>query len=318
MNSHGKHYIELDDSARRQYVNARGTFTALEQAVAEAAKVRGGMHWKKRSGNSPTEYLIRTSDNAKRSETSLGPRSDETERVYDDFVTRKDAVNARLASLKSALVKQERLNKALFVGQTPLIVVKILNRLAQAGLSQHFRVVGAHALYAYEAAAGIHFNQDALATQDIDLLWDIGRRIAFATALARTDGSMIGVLRQVDKTFVLRDDQRYTAVNGDGFEVDIIRREQTGDDPRPLRLSEEEDDFWVAQAPRAKELVDAPAFSSIVVASNGAMARMNTIEPGVFVHSKRWMSEIKTREAIKRRRDALQADVVEEISRDYL
>ncbi|MBV8635030.1 MAG: hypothetical protein JO002_11105 [Burkholderiaceae bacterium] len=319
MKLHGKHYRVLDDDAARQYINARATFTAWEQAQAVAANIRGGMHWKRRSApNSSTEYLIRTSANAKRSETSLGPRSEKTERIYGDFIQRKQDAADRLAGLKAAVEKAGAMNRALRVGQVPLMVVEILNRIAQSGLTDHFRVVGTHALYAYEAAAGIHFGTEALATMDIDLLWDVRKRIAFSTALARVDGSMLGVLQRVDKSFRLRDDQKYTAVNNDGFEVDIIRREQTADDPHPIKLSESEDDFWVAQAPRAQELSDAPPFSAIVVATNGAMARMDTIAPAAFVHFKRWMSALPGRESLKRRRDALQADVVEEILHAHL
>ena len=38
---------------------------------------------------------------------------------------------------------------------------------------------------------------------------------------------------------------KYTAVNKDGFEVDIIRSERMDDDPHPIQMSDEDDDFWV-------------------------------------------------------------------------
>lgn len=318
MESHGKHYLELDSDARRQYINARSAFSAYEQACVEAAQVRGGMHWKKRGDGVGTEYLIRTQNDATRSEHSLGVRTPDTERIYTDFTARKILAQDRLRNLKAAVQQQERLNRALFVGQVPSIVIDILIRLAQAGLAEHFRVIGTHALYAYEAAAGVHFRSDALATQDIDLLWDIRKRVAFSTALSRVDKSMLGVLRQVDKSFVIVDQQRYTAVNDKGFEVDILRRERVADDPHPVRMSADEDDFWVVQAPRAQELSDVPSYSVVVVGDNGKMARMNTIAPAAFVHFKRWMSSIATREGLKRRRDALQAEVVEHVLHEHL
>lgn len=101
------------------------------------------------------------------------------------------------------------------------LVVALLNRLASTQLSEHFRVVGNHALYAYEAAAGVRLEADALATRDIDLLWDTRKRITFSTQLARVDSSMLGVLKKVDPTFRMRQGQKYTAVNKDGFEVDM-------------------------------------------------------------------------------------------------
>jgi hypothetical protein len=90
------------------------------------------------------------------------------------------------------------------------------------------------------------------------------------------------------------------------------------DDPHPIRLSDDEDDFWAAQAPRAQELLDAPGFSAVIVATDGDMARMNTLDPIAFARFKRWMSELQDRDPLKRRRDALQAQLVEAVVRDYL
>ena len=215
-------------------------------------------------------------------------------------------------------MQQQRLNRALRVGRLDPLVVALLARLASTGLSKHFRVVGTHALYAYEAAAGVRMDAQTVATRDIDLLWDTRKRIIFSTQLARVSSSMLGVLQKVDRTFRIRKSQKYTAVNKDGFEVDIIRREQVEGDPHPIGLSEEEDDFWAAQARRANVLLDSPGFSSVIVASNGSMARMNTVHPATFVAFKRWMSTQVEREAMKRRRDALQADAVQELLEKYL
>ena len=309
--------LELPNDAMRQYIDAVATYSALEEARMDASKVRGGMYWHKGRRQAPEqEYLVRT--NTAGGEKSLGSRSPEIEQVYTSFMQRKMDAQERLAGLKNAVEKHRRLNRALRVGRVTTVVVELLNRLAEYQLGEHFRVVGTHALYAYEAAAGVRFDDGALATRDIDLLWDVRRRVAFATALRRIDSSMLGVLRKVDPTFRVRDSQKYTAVNKDGFEVDIIRREQIEDDPHPVRLSNCEDDFWVAQAPRAKALLEAAPFSAVIIATNGEMARMNTLEPWAFAQFKRWMSNLEDRDPLKKRRDALQAQVVEHVVREYL
>jgi len=135
--------------------------------------------------------------------------------------------------------------------------------------------------------------------------------VMFAQRLAQDAPSMLAVLQKVDKSFQVIEAQKYTAINQDGFEVDIIRRMAAEDDPHPIRLSDAEDDFWVVQAKRASELLHAEEFSEMVVAENGAMARMTTIHPRVFAAFKRWMSNEPDRDPLKRRRDALQADAVE-------
>lgn len=51
-------FHDIGDDARRQYIDARATFEALEAAETQAAGVRGGMYWKTVNG---VDYLIRTS-----------------------------------------------------------------------------------------------------------------------------------------------------------------------------------------------------------------------------------------------------------------
>lgn len=297
--------LELSPAITRQYIDAVAVFDALAEATEEAAQVRGGMYWHAGPASSPeSKYLVRTSPAG--AQTSLGPRTPETQAIYDKFMQRKQASAERLTGLKAALEQHQRLNRALRVGRVDPLVVALLNRLASTHLSEHFRVVGTHALYAYEAAAGVRLDADALATRDIDLLWDTRKRITFATQLARVDSSMLGALKKVDPTFRIRQGQKYTAVNKDGFEVDIIRRERT------------DDDFWVAQARRASVLLDSPGFSAVIVATNGTMARMNTVHPATFVAFKRWMAGQPDRDPLKRRRDVLQADAVQALLEQYL
>ena len=209
-------------------------FEALEEAQDEASQVRGGMYWHAGPASSPqNQYLVRTTPAG--AETSLGPRAPETEAIYERFTQRKRESTERVAGLKAALEQNQRMNRALRVGRVDPLVVALLGRLASTHLSPHFRVIGTHALYAYETAAGVRLDPDTLATRDIDLLWDTRKRILFSTPLARVDSSMLGVLKKVDSSFRIRKSQKYTAVNKDGFEVGIIRRERTDDDPHPIQ-----------------------------------------------------------------------------------
>lgn len=309
--------LETSATIARQYIDAVSTFEALEEAQEEAAQVRGGMYWHAGPAAAPeAKYLVRTTPAG--AETSLGARTTETEAIYERFTKRKRESAERVSGLKAALEQHQRLNRALRVGRVDPLVVALLSRLASTQLSQHFRVVGTHALYAYEATAGVRLDSDTLATRDMDLLWDTRKRISFSTQLAKVDSSMLGVLKKVDSTFRIRKGQKYTAVNKDGFEVDIIRRERAGDDPHPIKLSDEDEDFWVVQARRANVLLDSPAFSAVIVATNGTMARMNTVHPATFVAFKRWMASQPDREALKRRRDVLQADAVQTLLDTYL
>lgn len=302
-------WIEITEDALRQYIDARSVFEAWEAARSKALEVRGGMVWKTVKGK---EYLVRTGANA--SQKSLGARSAETEEIFRKFVQRKESATSRLKSLDEELDKQERLNRAVRVGRAPDILVAILNMLDRLAIAEHFIVIGTHALYAYEAAAGVRLQDAALATRDVDLLWDTRKRLQFVARMKEMETSLLGALQKVDSTFEVRDDQLFTAVNAKGFEVDILRREPGDQDPHPLRVTDDEDDLWAVQAKRAHVLLTAKPFSAPIVSVTGKMARMRTIAPGTFVAFKGWMAQQADRDPLKVSRDRLQASIVEQLA----
>jgi hypothetical protein len=272
------------------------------------------MYWKRQG---EYEYLVKTGRENRQSR--IGARSAETEAIYHAFTDKKRTLTDRLKSLKAALTEAERLNKAVKAGRVPEMVVSVLRTLEDAGLSDHFTVVGTHALYAYEAAAGVRIVQGALATQDVDLLWDARKRVQFFSDMERLDTSMLRVLQRADPSFRRKEDQLQTAINDKGFEVDFLRRQPVGDDPHPVRLSNDEDDLWPVQALRASELTDAPKFEHVVISINGRMAVMRTIDPAAFVRFKTWLAnDALNRPEIKRRRDLRQAEIVKRLLNEGL
>jgi hypothetical protein len=300
-------YLPLPDNAARQAIDSNTVFEEHRRVRREALRYEGGMYWKRQGDY---EYLVRTRKDGR--QLRIGPRAEQTEEAYRAFLNGKRAIEQRLDSLRQALVESQRLNKALKVGRTPRVVVDVLNVIDDAGLSEHFTVVGTHALYAYETAAGVRIVADALATQDVDLLWDARKRVQFVTDLQRLDSSMLRVLQRADPSFVRKEGQNESAINAKGFEVDFLRRMAVQGDVHPFRFSDDEDDLWPVQAMRASVLTDAPRFEHVVVASTGHMACMRTIAPTVFVEFKRWMAtEASSRAAPKRRRDQRQADIVQ-------
>lgn len=306
-------FSDIGDDARRQYIDAEAVFSQLEKAQKEGLEVRGGMYWKKQN---TYEYLIRTSTT--NAQTSLGPKSPETEKIYTSFMARKRRNEERVRSLTESLERHQRVNRALRVGSTPQILVQVLTQLKKAGIEQHFIVVGTHAMYAYQAAAGVRIaSPGAMATQDVDLLWDTRKRLQLVQLMQGTGQSMLKVLKKVDPTFELDATDKYKAINDTGFQVDIIRREAKGVDPHPLQITPDDNDFWVVQARRAGSLLDSPKFSAVVVSASGQMERMTTISPVVFASFKHWMSSLSDREPLKKRRDELQATIVDQMILQY-
>jgi hypothetical protein len=307
-------YIPLSDNAARQAIDSFTVFGEYTRVQALVQPYSGGMYWKQDAGY---EYLVKTApDNRQK---RLGKRSTESEKIYLEFTTRKRELEARLASLREQLKDAERLNKALKVGRVPNTVVSVLHSLEAAGLGEYFTVVGTHALYAYEAAASVRIVQGALATQDVDLLWDARKRVQFISDMQKLDSSILRVLQKADPTFERKESHNETAINAKGFEVDFLRRQPVDGDAHPFRFTADEDDLWPVQAVRASVLTSAARFEHIVVSATGHMTMMRTVSPNTFIEFKQWMASKAThREDAKRRRDLRQASIVQALMDDGL
>jgi hypothetical protein len=268
-----------------------------------AAEVRGGMFWRDLRGK---QTLIRTS--ASGSQKSLGPHGDETQAIFDSFMACKTAAENRLKALKAQLATQQSLNRALRVGRVPNVVVAVINALEKIGVQDSFMVVGTHALYAYESAAGVRIAEEAMATRDVDMLFDTRKHLAFFTTMKKIDSSLIGVLRKVDPSLEVVQDQLYTARNQDGFEVDIIRH----------AAKDADDDFWAVQVSMGERLQSARRMDQVVVATSGEMALMRTIHPLDFARIKWALSQQVGRHPNKSGKDALQSRIVTELVQEYL
>jgi hypothetical protein len=300
-------FLPLPDGAARQLIDSTTVFDEYRRARAQARTYAGGMYWKRQGDY---EYLVKTQPDGR--QQRVGARSADTELTYKQFTEKKAKSEERLRSLTAALKDSERLNKALKVGRVPAPVLAVLQSIEDAGLGEHFVVVGTHALYAYETAAGVRIVQGALATQDVDLLWDARKRVRFITDLGKLEVSMLQILQRADASFHRKEGQYETAINARGFEVDFLRRQPEAGDPHPFRFSDDEEDLWPVQAVRASVLTTARRFDHVVVSATGRMALMRTISPAAFVEFKRWMaSKAPKREPVKRRRDLRQADIVQ-------
>lgn len=309
-------FFELNEQQKRQLIDAEMLFSALERAEAEAIRYRGSMFWREQDGG---RYLISLSAHSR--QRSHGPASPENELKYEKFTQRKTEVEARLKSLRAKADEVKRVNKALRVGRTPDILIDVLNAMMRYGVAEHFLVVGTHALFAFETAAGVRLPNDVMATQDADLLFDTGKRAAFLEVMKDRQMSFLGILKKVDKTFERDDLENHTARNASGYEIDLIRRfppdpEDTSE--HPLQLTPEDGDLWPVRASMGQKLLSVPRFDQVVIGINGGMARMRTVHPLDFARIKRQLSQDLRRDPLKKTKDMAQAELIEQLVRECL
>lgn len=99
---------------------------------------------------------------------------------------------------------------------------------------------------------------------------------------------------------------------------EICRRAAKNTDPHPLRMSDEEDDFWARQVSMGEKLQSARRMDQVVVATSGEMALMRTVHPLDFGRIKQALSKQVGRDPNKSGKDALQSRIVTELVNGYL
>ena len=304
------YFSDLSESQLKQYINTEQALQVFHQIRQRANSYRGGMVWRTKND---ADYLVKTAPDA--SQRGIGVRSAQTEKIYDEFKTGKQAAEAALVQAKTMMDETERMNKALRVGRCPNIVVAILAAIHKANLAQHFMVIGTNALYAYEAQAGVRFQDDITATLDLDFLWDSRKAISLVASDEVKKGGLIGILKKADPTFAILSDQPYSAANASGFIVDLIKRRKKSlhDEHEQEQLFPNEDDFWAVKVHNMDWLLSAPKFRQVVIGVNGRFAEMVAPDPRAFVLFKAWMSKLPERDAKKKPRDMKQAKAVAEL-----
>ena len=262
------------------------------------------MSWKTVGGK---HYLYRIDG---RVQKGLGARSAETEALKEAYMSRRTMERARVTKMLKAINDSARVNRAMGLARVPQIAADVIREFDRTGLlGDGLFIVGTHALYAYEARSGITFEPELLATRDLDRLADVRARLVLAIDGKKRDG-LLQTLRNVDKSFSVQGDL-FRAVNADGYFVDVIR---------PMRKNQgslgEYDLGGMVPAgiDGLNWLINSVRFEATAIAEDGKPVWMSCIDPRAFALHKLWVSKQDSREAIKRRRDAVQAAAVAEVA----
>jgi len=179
-------------------------------------------------------------------------------------------------------------------------------------------VLGTHAIYAYEAAAGVHIDPGLTATDDVDLLLDARQRLSFVATEDVEEASLIHLLRKVDKSFA-RTDQTFRAVNDEGYLVDLVKPLRTPPWAKePAKIGSDADDLSAVEITGLSWLESAPAFEATAIDEQGQPLRIIAPDPRVFAVHKHWLSKQPDRAPIKRQRDQRQAQCVADLATVYL
>ncbi|MDO9366099.1 MAG: GSU2403 family nucleotidyltransferase fold protein [Methylotenera sp.] len=302
---------QLSDQQRLFLVESDQLYRIFREMVWRQNDYRYGMRWKNVNGN---DYLVRLTS-ASGHGRSLGVRSESTEAIYQNFQEGRALALDKFSGLKDKLAIQTRLNRAMRLGRLPTVVAEILLKLDEVQALSEFRVVGTHALFAYEAMGAVEFKMELLASGDVDLLYDIRQHISIVAK--KLDGhGLLGLLKKVDKTFEVKASERFRAVNKDGFMVDFITQDKGMSYVKPVAMSA--GDLELVEVPNLEWLANSPRVESIVIASSGLPVLMPVPDPRAFSLHKAWLSQQADREPVKKQRDFNQAVMVLKLLQEYL
>lgn len=293
----------LSHQQRLHLVNSQQLYENYRVAAGHARSYAYGMRWKRVRD---VEYLFRGADRAGGGR-SLGRRSPQTEEILEAFHAGKASADARLAAVEAQLEEQARLNVALRLARVPRVVGRILREVDNAGLLDTFTVLGTQALYAYEAAAGVQFLLELLASGDVDLLYDTRKGIALSAR--RMDGAgVLGLLKKADRSFQCIRKRGFRAANAGQFMVDLIVPPRSMRDSEPITFGA--DDLVPSEVPGLQWLINAPKLDACAVDEEGWPVPFRVPDPRAFALHKAWLADQPDREPLKKPRDLAQARAV--------
>ena len=304
-------FIPWSSQETRTFHDALMIAEALYGAADDAAAHAGWMTWKKNATGK--EYLFHGRDRAGNG-SLLGPRSAATEARYSEFQAAKTGAAERVSKLRAQTATQSKFIRAVRLNRMPRDAAKVLRFFERTAFADALLVIGTHALYAYESAAGGRFVPDLMATRDFDLLWDAKKNLEVSLTIPEDQREgFLDVLHKIDKTFTVSAEQSFRVTSAQGMTVDFLmpepddgRKPKRGDKVRPMGIKGQ---AWL--------LATLP-LRQIVFSDDGYPVRLSVPQPTLFATHKLWVADQKSRRAEKRDRDREQARAVLALLKDRL
>ena len=305
---------EYSAAQRKQYINAKQLYEHyIQKKHHYYLNYNISMYWRESGGR---QYLTKKSSRHSKV-TSLGAKSPETEKIYQDFTAHKHALKEELKALKEKVEKNRKLNKIELLGRAPSALIEIYQKINELGLDEKMLLIGTNALYAYEAYCGVFVDEGQLATDDIDLLNKQNKELSVVFDEVLPEGKLTQLLKLIDKSFEADESVPYRFRNKEGVLLEVITPVQCKDAYGNQTASRFTDVLELTME-GMQWLENSRIFKSMVVGSNGKCAMVSTIHPLEFAVYKNWLSLQPDREVIKKNRDYQQAQLVTQLIQEYM
>lgn len=280
------------EAAPPSLIDLRDAYDATLQLWRTKDAVVGRMVWKTDKGR---DYLCRAYGDAGNGQ-SLGPRSNETEALYERFRAEKSQTLQQLAETEPDL----RRAAAVYVGLgLPVIdswAAKLFQHLDRDDLlGTQVLVVGTNAMPAYQIEAQIRMPTRIHATRNTDLAW-VGRD-------AHAGAVLWPALRELDPLFRINAERPFQALAKDARELELLAA--------PSRIGNlAAEPFRPAALPEQEWLLLGTPLRHAVASLNRTPTALVVPDPCYFLLHKAWLSHKLERAPLKATKDMTQARLV--------
>jgi hypothetical protein len=300
--------MKLSDEQLRALANAGQLYESWKEVMVALSRLPGGMYWRVIKSR---EYLYQYATTAAGTQQtkSLGPRKPETEESYEEFKKMKQDLEERRAGIEKRFAEFAPAWRALRLPAIDRTAANVLRAFDLAYfIGKGVLVVGTYALKAYEVEAATAFSAGMDATEDLDFTLLMNERTADPDLPRR----LLLTLKQVDSTFVVNLGSAKTAVNKNGYRIDLLANNAAAEKlstARPWKPEGLEGQEWL--------LLGKPV-SVVVIDFDGWPAALAAPDPRYFALQKLWLSKKPDRPAIKRAKDQRQGEALLRTVRDHM
>jgi len=304
-------FSEYTTSQRKQYINSKQLYEYyIEKKNEYFMNYNLSMYWRK-SGQK--EYLTKKHSASNRV-TSLGVKSEETIKIYEDFLQHKKGLKAEIFMLEEKLDKARKLNKIELLTRTPSALVQIYQKINELKLDNKMILIGTNALYAYESYCGLFVEDEQLATEDIDLLAKESKELSVIFREVLPKGKLTSFIKLIDKSFEQDKNLPYRFRNKSGVLLEIISPTNSKKTIKKNSFM----DILDLEMQGMQWLENSRIFKSMVIGEDGKMAILSTIHPLEYAVYKHWLSSQFDRNIHKKNRDYQQSKLVTTLIKEYM
>jgi hypothetical protein len=292
--------MRLTDEQLRALANAAQLYEVWKDVMVRLSRLPGGMYWRVIRSK---EYLYQyaTTPAGTQQTKSLGPKKPETEESYEEFKKTKQDLEERRAGVEKRFAEFAPAWRALRLPAIDRTAGSILRAFDLTGfVGKSLLVIGTYALKAFEVEAATSFSTGMDATEDLDFALFVDERTADPDVPRR----LLLTLKQVDSTFVVNVASAKTAVNKNGYKIDLLANKAAEDKlsgARPWKPEVLEGQEWL--------LLGKPV-SVVLIDFDGWPAAIAAPDPRYFALQKLWLSKRRDRPAIKRAKDKSQGEAL--------